>query len=106
MFKRDAGNHLSATLIRRHLLQETFPSVEHADACRPVYFVTAEGEEVTIKVLNVYLEMGDALRTINQHIGPMRMRRGRHLFTGFTVPSTLLTWATQTRRVRSLKRRS
>ena len=82
-FKGDACNHLSAALIGLHLLQKGFTTIEHANACGSIDFVSAEREEVASQGLHIDFEMRHTLCAIGQEVSAMSMSHLGH--TGYGV---------------------
>ena len=67
LLETHALNHLASTLIRRQPVEPFLLAVEHADACRTVHLMPAEGIEVAVEVLHVDAEVGSSLSTIHKH---------------------------------------
>ena len=63
--KGNSAYHFSASLIWRHLFEEFFFSIEHADTCGTVHLMPREGKEVTIQFLYVNLYMRSTLRPVH-----------------------------------------
>ena len=79
LVKADSADHLAASLIGRHLLQQTAAAIEHADAGGAIYLVAAERQEVAVQLLHVHPEMGHALSSIDHHGHPMAVGKAYHL---------------------------
>ena len=57
--------HLTATHIGRNAVEPLFLAIEYTDACRAIYFVTAESIEVAIEVLDIHLKMRGTLGSVD-----------------------------------------
>ena len=82
VLKSDAGDHLSAPLIGRELLQQCFFAVKHAHAGGTVDFVCAEREKIAIQLLHIDRKMRHTLRAVHQEVGTGVVRHPRHLAYG------------------------
>ncbi len=71
--KRHAPDHRTAALPRGESLEESLPAIEHADSGRSVEFMAAQRVEVRAQVLDVYGEVSDGLRAIDDHDGSALM---------------------------------
>ena len=71
--KTHRGNHLSPTLIGRQTVEPLLPAIKHTDARRTIHLMTAECEEVAAECLHVDLEVGRALRGVDEHRHAMLM---------------------------------
>ena len=67
LFERHAADHVAATLVRRHRVQQRELAVKHTDACRTVELVPGEGVEIAVERADVDLEVRRRLRAIHQH---------------------------------------
>jgi len=65
-FEGDILNHLSASLVRWHLLQQLFAAVHDTDTHGTVQFVARETVEVAAKGLHVHRHVGDGLRSVDE----------------------------------------
>ena len=63
-FERDALDHIAAAHVRGHFLQQLTLAVENADPGWPGHLVPGEHQEVRVERLDIYREMRDALRAI------------------------------------------
>ena len=71
--------HLSATLIRRHAVEPVLLAVEHSHTSRTIHLVSAERHEVAVQILNVHLEVRNALRTVKHKWHTMFVGYAYHL---------------------------
>ena len=67
MLKAHVLNHLTTPLIRRQLLQPSLFAIEHANACGTIDLVSAEDKEIAVDVLDIHLEVGRTLSTVDHH---------------------------------------
>ncbi len=67
MLKTDMANHLTTTLIGRHLLKKITAPVKYTHTGRPIHLMGGEYIKVTSDGLNVDRAMTYGLRTVNKH---------------------------------------
>ena len=75
LLPRHLVDHLAPTLIRRQFLQPLLLAIEHTDARRSVHLMTAEGKEIAVHRLHVYLEVRSTLGTVHQDWDAMLVSR-------------------------------
>src|SRR5437773_2751577 len=80
LFKSDRADHVAATLVGGHGLQQLPLSVKHADTGRTIQLVTGKGIKITVKRLHIYRNVRSRLCAISII-----------LRTGLIVPSALET---------------
>ncbi len=73
LLEGDLLDHVPAALVRRHRLEQTAFSVEHAHAGRPVELVSGEGVKIGIQGLDVGRPVGDPLGAVDQGQSPCGM---------------------------------
>ena len=88
----DAGDHLAAALVGRHLGETLLASVEHAETGRPEDFVGAEHEEIAADGLHVHRAMPGGLRGIDRVQTPSARARAQSSAAGLIVPIVLEMW--------------
>ncbi len=81
-FEADGGDHVSATLVGGHLLEEFAPAVEDADTGGAHQFVSAEGIEIGVEFLDIRGAVGDPLGTIDQRECVNRVCKFDNMFDG------------------------
>ena len=79
---RHLVDHLTPTLIWRQLLQPLLLAIEHANACRSIHLMAAEGEEVAVHRLHIHLEVRRTLGSVHQHGDAMPMGNADDLLNG------------------------
>ena len=80
--KGDVGDHLSPTLIRRHLFKQPLFAVEHTHSGGSIHLVEREAVEVGIEILHVNLNMWHCLCSVDQHGHSLRVAYATISLTG------------------------
>ena len=74
LFKRNGRNHFTASLVRGKLIQPFFLSIQNTDTGRPVHLMSGEHVELGIQILYIHSEVGNSLRSVDQHRHIVLMR--------------------------------
>ena len=86
LLERHRADHVAATLIRRHLLEQTLLAVQHANPGRSVELVAREHVEVGVERLDVHRHVLRRLRSVDEYRHASAMRRRNHLLDGINRP--------------------
>src|SRR6516165_4508345 len=74
LLKSNRADHVTAALVRRHLLEEARLSIKDTDARRAVGLVAGKDVKVAIQCLDVYLPVVNGLGPVDQNRHPPLMR--------------------------------
>src|ERR1700722_3864479 len=85
-------DHVAATLPGRHLVQEIFFAIQHADAGRRKHLMAREDIEIGIQSLHVYGHMRTACAPSSKTRAPAAWAASIICFAGVMVPNALETW--------------
>ena len=78
----DRENHVAATLVGGHGIEDRFLPVQHAHAGWPIDFVRGERVEVAVQSLNVHSQVRHALSAVDHHDRPVLVGHGDHFLNG------------------------
>ncbi len=82
LFKRDHADHVAATLIGRHGIQQCGFAIQRADAGRPENLVSGKCVKIAIELAYVNPQMRDRLCSVEQYRHAMRMCQFDDAFYG------------------------
>ena len=69
LLEADRTNHLPASAIRRHGVEQGLLSVQDPDARGPVRFVPTEHVKIHVQIANINLQVRDGLCPVHEHHG-------------------------------------
>ena len=78
-FEADPADHVTASLVGFHLLQQRPFAVKHPDTGGTIDLVAGERVEIGIERLHIDLQVGDRLGSVNQNHDTRVMGQGDHL---------------------------